>query len=173
MIYIDVEVKSKKWEEQSSIEILVKNICKKLIPLTDLKVMFTDDFSLELSISLVSDAQIKKINHQFRSKNKPTDVLSFPTIDENLVRKIGLKKLLKGQKYLFLGDIVVAYETVKKESLAQKKIFKDHLTHLILHSILHLIGYDHEIDEMAVKMENTEIAILKKLRIKNPYQLTN
>jgi probable rRNA maturation factor len=171
MIFIDVETKSKRWEEVENSAKIVKNICKKLIPLTDLEKILTKNFRLEISVSLVSDAQIKKINHQFRRKNKATDVLSFPTIDENLVRKIGLKKLLKDQKYLFLGDIVVAYETVKKESLAQNKIFKNHLTHLLLHSILHLIGFDHESDEMAKEMENLEIKILEKLRIKNPYQL--
>ena len=71
---------------------------------------------------------------------------------------------------LLLGDIVIAYETVKKESLAQKKKFHEHLTHLILHSILHLIGFDHEDEKMAKIMENLEIKILKTLKIQNPYQ---
>lgn len=96
--------------------------------------------------------------------------MSFPAFDEKLIRKIGIKKAAKSQNHCFLGDIVIAYETVKKESLAQKKKFRDHLTHLILHSILHLIGYDHEEKKMAEKMENLEIKILKKLKIKNPYQ---
>ncbi|MBU6339336.1 MAG: rRNA maturation RNase YbeY [Rickettsiales bacterium] len=173
MINIDVVTKSKKWLEEENSEKFIKETCEKLIPLTDLKTIlnknFAKGFELELSISLVSDTQIKKINSQFRNKNKATNVLSFPALDENLVRKIGLKKLTKSTKYLFLGDIIIAYETVKKESLAQKKKFRNHLTHLILHSILHLIGFDHEDEKMAKEMESLEIKILKKLNIANPY----
>jgi probable rRNA maturation factor len=114
---------------------------------------------------------MKKINLEFRGKNKATNVLSFPALDENLIRQIGLKKLAGADEYLFLGDIIIAFETLKKESLAQKKKFHDHLIHLILHSILHLIGYDHEEEKMAKIMEDLEVRILKKLKIKDPYQL--
>lgn len=169
MINIDVVTKSKKWLGEENVEKFVTQTCKKLILLTELKEILTKNFELELSISLASDAQIRKINSQFRNKNKATNVLSFPALNENLVRKIGLKKLTKSTKYLFLGDIIIAYETIKKESLAQKKNFRNHLVHLLLHSLLHLIGFDHEDEEMAKKMENLEIKILKKLNIKNPY----
>ena len=170
MIFIDLELKSKKWNEEKNIEKLVEKICQKIIPLTNLKKLLTKNFTLEIAVSLVSNAQIKKINQQFRDKNKATDVLSFSNLDENLIRQIGLKKAIGACNYLLLGDIVIAYETVKKESLAQKKKFHEHLTHLILHSILHLIGFDHEDEEMAKIMENLEIKILKTLKIQNPYQ---
>jgi len=114
--------------------------------------------------------QMKKINFEFRQKNKPTNVLSFPALDENLIRKVGIKKAVGPCNHLFLGDVVISYETLKKESLAQKKKFHDHLTHLLLHSILHLISYDHEDEKMAKVMESLEIKILKTLKIKNPYQ---
>lgn len=170
MINIDLVAKSKKWQQEKNIENFIDKICKKLIPLTDLQKILGKDFDLELSVSLVSDLQIKKINQQFRQKNKPTNVLSFPALDENLIRQIGLKKVVGSAKYLFLGDVIISYETLKKESLAQKKKFHDHLTHLILHSILHLIGHDHEDEKMANTMENLEIKILKKIGIANPYQ---
>ncbi len=170
MISIDIERKSKKWEEVKSVEKWIKNICKKIIPLTNLKKILIADFTLEVSISLVSDAQIKKINSEFRGKNKATNILSFSNLDENFIREFGLKKAAGSSKYLLLGDIVIAYETVKKESLAQKKKFYDHLTHLILHSILHLIGFDHEDEKMAKEMEKAEIKILKHFKISNPYQ---
>lgn len=169
MINIDVALKSKKWSEEKNIENFIVKTCKTLIPLTDLNKILKKDFELELTVLLVSDAQIKKINFEFRQKNKPTNVLSFPSLDENLVREIGIKKAVGPQDYLLLGDIIIAYETVKKESLAQKKKFRDHLTHLILHSILHLIGHDHEDEKMATTMEALEIKILKKLSISNPY----
>lgn len=167
MINIDIIAKSKKWQEYENYERKIEEICQELVLLTKLKSL--DKTELEISISLVSNAQIKKINAEFRDKDKPTNVLSFPALDEELIREIGLKKLIKNDPYLFLGDIIIAYETVHKESLAQKKNFTNHLTHLILHSILHLIGYDHEDDEMAEEMEKLEIKILKKLNIKNPY----
>lgn len=173
MINIDVEIKSKKWanseKEKSKIEKFIQETCKKLIELTELKILLKKDFVLEVSVSLVSNIQIKKINFEFRKKNKPTNVLSFPALDEKLIRKIGLKKLVGSAKYLFLGDVVIAYEILKKESDEQNKNFNNHLTHLILHSILHLIGYDHEDKKMAKIMEDLEIKILKKLRIPNPY----
>ncbi|MBU6141394.1 MAG: rRNA maturation RNase YbeY [Proteobacteria bacterium] len=142
MITIDVVTKSKKWQGK---EKLVERLTKKLIPLVKIKAQ-------EFSISLVSDAQMKKINFQFRGKNKPTNVLSFPAFDP-----------------LFLGDIVIAYETLEREAEEQKKKFNDHLIHLILHSILHLLGHDHEDEKMAQKMEKLEIKILRQLGIENPY----
>lgn len=166
MIIIDVATKSKKWGDA---EKLVEKICKKIIPLTDLEKILKKNFTLEIAVSLVSDVQMKKINFEFRGKNKPTNVLSFPAIDEKILRKSGIKKAVGALNYLFLGDIVISFETLKKESLAQKKKFEHHLSHLVLHSILHLLGHDHEDEKMAKTMEDLEIKILKKLRIKNPY----
>ena len=143
MIAVDVVTKSKKWVGK---EKLVERLAKKLISLVK-------SDAQELAISLVSDRQIKKINLQFRDKNKPTNVLSFPAFDR-----------------VFLGDIVIAYETLEREAKEQKKKFNDHLTHLILHSILHLLGHDHEEEKMAQKMEKLEIKILKQLDIENPYK---
>jgi probable rRNA maturation factor len=140
---IDIVTKSKKWEGK---EVLVKKLTKKIIPHLKIK-------AEEVSISLVSDAQMKKINFQFRDKNKPTNVLSFPAFDE-----------------VFLGDIVIAFETLEREANEQNKSFNDHLTHLILHSILHLLGYDHEEEKDAQKMERLEIKILHQLGIANPYK---
>jgi probable rRNA maturation factor len=169
MIQIDVAIKSKKWLEEKNIDNFIIKICKTLIPLTDLKKILSKSFDLELTVLLVSDRQIKKINSQFRGQNKPTNVLSFPSLDENLIRKSGLKKAIGSFDYLLLGDVIISYETVKKESLAQRKEFHDHLSHLILHSILHLIGHDHQEEKMAIKMESLEIKILKKLGLPNPY----
>jgi probable rRNA maturation factor len=171
MIFVDVVLKSKKWDAEKDVEKFIKKTCAKIISLTELEKIIKKDFRLEISISLVCDREMKKINFEFCGKNKPTNVLSFLSLDENLIRKIGLKKTVGAANYLFLGDIIISFETLKKESLAQKKTFQDHLTHLILHSILHLIGHDHQEAKMAEVMENLEIKILKKLQIKNPYQL--
>ena len=169
-IQIDLQTKSKKWLAEKNAEKFITKICKKLILLTEIKSHFSKKANqLEVAISLVSDAQIKKINQQFRSKNKATDVLSFPALDENLIRKKGFAGATKNQPHIFLGDIVLAYETIAQEALSGGKTFNNHLTHLLLHSILHLIGHDHENEKDAEIMENLEIKILQKLKIKNPY----
>lgn len=162
MINIDIVSKSKKWQSH---EDFVKKVTKKLIAETELKKILKKNIQLDVAISLVLDREMQKINQQFRGKNKPTNVLSFPAIDWNLLKK----NIRQIKDFLYLGDIVISYETLKKESLAQNKSFENHLTHLILHSILHLLGHDHEEDDMAQIMENLEIKILRKFKISNPY----
>jgi probable rRNA maturation factor len=174
MVICDIVIKSKKFQEQKNISKFIENIVLKIIALTDLKKFLSKKYQLEINFSLVSDMQMKKINYNFRKKNKTTNVLSFSYLDEKKIQKIGfdnfLKKYLEMQKFLVLGDIVLAYETIQKEASTENKKFNDHLTHLILHGILHLIGYDHEDNKMAKIMEELEIKILKKLQIENPYK---
>lgn len=171
LIHIDLAIKSKKWLALKNIEKFIEKTCVELILLSEIKSFLKKQNHLELSICLVSNAQIKKINQEFRNKNKPTDVLSFSFLDEKLIRKIGFKNVAKPMQQMFLGDIILAFETINKEALATKKDFYHHLTHLLLHSILHLIGYDHERKKDAAIMEKIEIKILQKLKIKNPYIL--
>ncbi len=170
MIIVDVVTKSKKWQEVGdSVVGDIENICVDLILLTEIKTILKKNFILEVSISLASNLQMKKVNFKFRQKNQATNVLSFPACDEKLIRKFGIKTIAKGLNHLFLGDIILAYETIKKEAKEQKKVFDHHLTHLILHSILHLIGYDHVSSKAAKVMEDLEIEILQKFNIRNPY----
>ena len=169
-VQIDLQIKSKKWLAAKGVEKFIAQILPKLILLTEIKLHFRKKTNgLEVAISLVSNAQMKKINQQFRGKNKATDVLSFSALDENLIRAQGFVKATKNQPQIFLGDIVLAYETIAGEALAEGKTFNNHLTHLLLHSILHLVGHDHENDKDAKIMEGLEIKILQKLKMKNPY----
>lgn len=105
-----------------------------------------------LTIRIVDEAESQLLNNQYRKKNEPTNVLSFLISDNPL-----------------LGDIILCHSVIKKEALAQKKSIDDHYAHLIIHGYLHLIGFDHTKNDDALTMENKEIAILKKLGIKNPY----
>lgn len=111
---------------------------------------FGDHF--EVSIVLSNDQFVKSLNKQYRFKDKPTNVLSFPAGDETM-----------------LGDIVLAFETIQKEADSQDKNFQDHCSHLIVHGTLHLLGYDHIEEDEAEEMENLEIEILSELEINNPY----
>ncbi len=109
--------------------------------------------NFEIAVVLADDAFVQNLNKQYRGKNKPTNVLSFPA------------SLEEGE----LGDIILAFETIEKEAIEQKKTFRNHTKHLLVHGFLHLLGYDHIEDKQAEVMEKIEIKILKKLGISNPY----
>lgn len=115
------------------------------------------------------DARIAALNADFRGKPRATNVLSWPSV-EHLPRAPGARPDLPDSDEL--GDIAIAYETCAAEASAQGKPFADHVTHLLVHATLHLLGYDHQDDADAVTMEAAERAILAGLRIPDPYQET-
>lgn len=117
----------------------------------------------ELSILFTNDYEVQKLNKEWRSINKPTNVLSFPSEDLKVGEGAGL----------IIGDIVLAYETIENEAREQNKSFDQHLTHLLIHGFLHLFGYDHLNNEEAGQMESLEIEILSALDIENPYAQPN
>jgi probable rRNA maturation factor len=119
---------------------------------------------VELSITLTNDAQIQTLNRDYRDKDKPTNVLSFPQI-EWVDSKPATQEPL-----MMLGDVVIALETIQREANEQEKRLQDHFIHMLIHSVLHLCGHDHEIESEAETMENLEIRILSEMGIKNPYQ---
>ncbi|MBN47060.1 MULTISPECIES: rRNA maturation RNase YbeY [unclassified Methylophaga] len=111
----------------------------------------------ELSIRLVDEAESAELNNDYRGKNYPTNVLSFP-----FESPVPLEPML-------LGDLVLCVNVVEKEAAEQNKVLQDHWAHLVVHGCLHLLGYDHIEDDEAELMESLEIRILDKLEIKNPY----
>lgn len=111
----------------------------------------------EVAVMLTDDATIQQLNAQWRDMDKPTNVLSFPAS--------GAAAAQDGH----LGDIAIAFETVAREAETENKTLYDHLAHLAIHGYLHLIGFDHETDEEAGRMESLETRILSKLAIADPY----
>lgn len=170
-ISTEINIKSKKWLSIPNIEKFVIQRVNQMVPHLSIKNFIDKNIVFEVALILTNNLQIKKLNHQFLNKNQPTNVLSFANLDEKIIQKSGLKKAIGNNKYVFLGDIVLAYEYIENEASKQNKNFHDHLTHLILHALLHLIGFDHQTDEMARKMEALEIKTLNKLDINNPYLL--
>lgn len=122
--------------------------------------------NVEVSVVLSNDGEIQELNHEYRGKDKPTNVLSFPQEAD----VFSLKHL---DTCVLLGDIVLSIETIQREIVQQQKLMHHHLAHLIVHSTLHLIGYDHETDSDAEKMEALEIDILGQYTIPNPYESDN
>jgi len=114
-----------------------------------------------ISVLLTNNQKIKEINLRYRKINKPTNVLSF---DQNE------KRILDNQSFfMILGDIVVSIEKIMTESLEQGKTFKQHLTHMLIHGLLHLTGHSHKNKKEAKLMEKKEILMLSKLSIPSPY----
>jgi probable rRNA maturation factor len=110
-----------------------------------------------INLRLLNDKEMKKLNMQFRQKDKTTNVLSFPNDD------ISVKQTKN------IGDIAISVEYVKAEAKKEGKTFDDHIIHMLAHGVYHILGYDHENNENAVIMENKEIQTLKKINISNPY----
>ena len=110
-----------------------------------------------VNIKIVDNNEIENLNKKFRNKDRPTNVLSFTNKD--ISRRITNN----------LGDIAISYEYVERESKEQDKKFDDHIVHMFIHGIYHILGFDHKDDPMADKMENKEIILLNKLNINNPY----
>ena len=114
-------------------------------------------FNCSVNIKIVDNNEIENLNKKFRNKDRPTNVLSFT--NEDISRRITNN----------LGDIAISYEYVERESKEQDKKFDDHIVHMFIHGIYHILGFDHKDDPMADKMENKEIILLNKLNINNPY----
>lgn len=112
----------------------------------------------ELSIRLVDEDESARLNSEYRGKNGPTNVLSFP-----FEAPIELDPRL-------LGDLVICMPVVEREAAEQDKAVNDHWAHMVVHGCLHLLGYDHIEDDEAEKMEALEIQILHSFDIANPYQ---
>lgn len=113
----------------------------------------------ELGIVLAGDARLRRLNREWRGEDKATNVLAFPA----------LAAAAPGAP-LLLGDVVLGFETVAREARRQEKALADHLAHLVVHGVLHLLGFDHERAAAARRMEALETAVLGELGIADPYR---
>jgi probable rRNA maturation factor len=114
----------------------------------------------EIGLSVVGPAESRRLNARFRGRDKPTNVLSFPVAELEM----------HGEEPRPLGDLVICPQLLRAEAREQKKSLRAHWAHLVVHGSLHLIGYDHERDADADRMERREIAVLRRLGFANPYR---
>ena len=117
---------------------------------------------LDLSMALIDDRAMRRLNHDFRGRNKATNVLSFAALDGD--------KPVAGKPFN-LGDIALALGVITAEARKQRKTVNDHLSHLVVHGVLHLLGYDHETEADAARMETLERVALAGMGISDPYAL--
>ena len=136
---------------------LDKNLENKLIKAFEYLCSKEKISNSSINFRILNDIEMTELNMKFRKKNKSTNVLSFTNED--------ISKSLTGN----LGDIAVSYEYLEEESKQLNKNFDDHIIHMLIHGVYHILGLDHENDATANKMENKEIELLKELNIKNPY----
>jgi probable rRNA maturation factor len=146
---IDILIQSPDWKNEPAAE---KTVREAIAAAAELGASAGD-----VSVVLTGDDAIRALNKQWRGIDKPTNVLSFPAS--------------KPDAKAPLGDIVIAYETLAREAAAEGKPLPHHLAHLAVHGFLHLIGYDHETDSDAEKMEALERKILARLRVPDPYRM--
>ncbi len=128
-----------------------------------------DPEGFEISILACDDARIAALNTSFRNKPLPTNVLSWPSAERGAPASGGSPAVPDPGQDTELGDIAIAYETCTAEAAASDKPLHDHVTHLIVHAVLHLLGYDHMRDADAMLMESLEIEILGKMGLSSPY----
>jgi probable rRNA maturation factor len=115
----------------------------------------------EMGVRVVGAAESRRLNSQYRGKNRPTNVLSFP------VAPLPGKPVGEARP---LGDLVICPQVLRTEAREQKKTLRAHWAHLVVHGVLHLIGYDHEREAEASRMEQREISVLRRLGFANPYR---
>ncbi|MEM6407142.1 MAG: rRNA maturation RNase YbeY [Pseudomonadota bacterium] len=161
MPHIDVMIEHERWNELG-----LDSLAQRAFSASFDHLGLSADF--EISLLGCDDARISKLNAEFRGKPKPTNVLSWPAVDlSNAAPGSAPEKADPSQHEL--GDIALAFETCRREAEEFQKPFEDHVCHLLVHGLLHLLGYDHENDLDAALMEGEERQILAKMGIADPY----
>jgi len=153
-VAVDVQRAAPAWRQIAGSAALVRKAARRAVAMGEVSILD----GAEIAVSLADDARVLAANDAFRGKARATNVLSFPAVP---AERIG--------RAPFLGDVILAYETVAAEAEAEAKPIADHMTHLVVHGVLHLIGYDHMTDGDAERMERLESAILASLGIADPY----
>ena len=146
---LDINIKEEKWHSCShSITLFIENIISNILKIQEEKISILLINDHRISILLTNDDEIQEINKNFRNRNKPTNVLSFPYQD-----------FPDGT----IGDVILAFETIEKEAKEANISFQEHAAHMLIHGVLHLLGYSHDHDDDAEIMEALEDDILSKL----------
>jgi probable rRNA maturation factor len=166
MLEIALEA-DEEWDSSRSWDLLVRRAAEAAIAESAFPELATSKRPVEISVLLTGDEKVRELNAEYRGKDKPTNVLSFPmaNIDD-------LGQATVAGPELLLGDIILAHGVCVAEAADKSVSVEQHATHLIVHGTLHLLGYDHHDDAEADDMESREARALARLGIANPYEVT-
>lgn len=154
------------WPDDTNWEALAHRAATVAMERTAHGEMLTYPVTIEISVRLATDDEVQTLNKQYRQKDKPTNVLSFPMVQADLLDTIDQNS---DDGEVLLGDIVLAYGVCAREAEERNIPIADHATHLIVHGTLHLLGYDHLEEGEAEAMEAIEIDALASLGLADPY----
>lgn len=152
------------WDSSSRWAPLVRTAAEAAIAESSFPNLAAGDRHVELSVRLTDDAEVRALNAEWRGKDKPTNVLSFPQLEPRELEAAG-----DSGPELMLGDVVLARGVCEREANEKAIPLEDHAAHLIVHGTLHLLGYDHQDERSAAEMESREIRALARIGIANPY----
>ena len=155
------------WDSSRRWEPLVRKAAEAAIAESAFPDLMDSDRAIEMSVTLTGDEEVQALNAKWRGKDKPTNVLSFPMADD-----LDFARSNVVGPELLLGDIILAHGVCAAEAAEKGVSFEQHATHLLVHGMLHLLGYDHQEDAQASDMEAREVKALARLGIANPYEVT-
>ncbi len=165
MLEIALIAEDNDWPDDVNWEALAEKAVRAAFAQTPYDELTRRVVTIEVSVKLTDDAEVQILNRDYRQKDAPTNVLSFPMVPMDLLET--LTNSDDGE--VLLGDIILAWETCQREALEKGISVTDHATHLIVHGTLHLLGYDHMIDVEADAMESMETLALATLGLADPY----
>jgi probable rRNA maturation factor len=149
----DIEIEDEAWNAVANLEVLAKRAVAEALTRVNLA-------DVQVALNFADDETLARLNAQWRGKPKPTNVLSFPAGPG----------MTPPDAPVFLGDVILAAGVTRAEAQEQGKSWEDHITHLIIHGVLHLAGHDHETEDEASAMEALEIRAMAALGLANPYE---
>ncbi len=163
---LDTALINEGWDPATDWDALAERAVAATIAVTPFAGLQTQSASVEIAVRLTSDDEVQTLNAAYRGKDKPTNVLSFPMVQPDMLTS--LADTDDGE--VLLGDIVLAKGVCTAEAMEKGKAVSAHATHLIVHGVLHLLGYDHMTDAEAEKMETIERQIMAGLGLHDPYE---
>ena len=163
MLEIALEA-DEEWDSRGSWDELVRSAAEAAIAESAFPQLATSERTVELSVRLAGDQEVRELNGKWRGHDKATNVLSFPLVDAAELQDTNVSG-----RELLLGDIVLAHGVCESEADEKGVSIEQHAAHLVVHGTLHLLGYDHQHDDDAAEMEAREVRALARLGIADPY----